>query len=69
VLLYAAAQYPLWRAELGRLEIGPGGFGENFTVDGLTEETACVGDTYAVGEAQIQVTGPCYPCCKIERRR
>jgi MOSC domain-containing protein YiiM len=68
VLLYAAAHYPLWRAELGRPEIGPGGFGENFTVDGLTEEAACIGDTYAVGEARIQVTGPRYPCWKIERR-
>ena len=68
VLLYAAAHYPRWRAELGRPEIGPGGFAENFTVDGLTEETACIGDTYAIGEARIQVTGPRYPCWKIERR-
>ena len=68
VLLYAAAHYPAWRAELGRPEIGPGGFGENFTVDGLSEATACIGDTYAIGEALIQVTGPRYPCWKIERR-
>jgi MOSC domain-containing protein YiiM len=33
VLLYAAAHYPLWRAELGRPEIGPGGFGDNITVE------------------------------------
>ncbi|TMD94583.1 MAG: MOSC domain-containing protein [Chloroflexi bacterium] len=59
---------PLWQAELGLPEIGPGGFGENFTVDGLTEENACIGDIYAIGEAQIQVTGPRYPCWKIERR-
>src|SRR5579859_4454209 len=31
VLLYGAAHYPHWREELGRPEIGPGGFGENFT--------------------------------------
>ena len=68
VLLYAAAHYPLWQAEPGLPEIGPGGFGENFTVDGLTEENACIGDIYAIGEAQIQVTGPRYPCWKIERR-
>ncbi|MEO8971646.1 MAG: MOSC domain-containing protein [Ktedonobacteraceae bacterium] len=68
VLLYAAANYPLWQAELGRQDIGPGGFGENFTIDGLSEETVCVGDTYAVGEARIQVSGPRYPCWKIERR-
>ena len=49
VLLYAAAHYPVWQEELGRSEIGPGGFGENFTIDGLTEATACIGDTYAIG--------------------
>jgi MOSC domain-containing protein YiiM len=68
VLLYAAAHYPAWREELDLQEIGPGGFGENFTVDGLSEETACIGDTYAIGDARIQVTGPRYPCWKIERR-
>ena len=68
VLLYAAAHYGRWREELGRPEIGPGAFAENFTVEGLSEATACIGDTYAVGEARIQVTGPRYPCWKIERR-
>lgn len=68
VLVYAAAHYPLWRAELGRPEIGPGGFGENFTVAGLDETNVCVGDVYAVGDAHIQVTGPRYPCIKISRR-
>ncbi|HEX4208135.1 MAG TPA: MOSC domain-containing protein [Ktedonobacteraceae bacterium] len=68
VLLYAAAHYPLWQAELGRPEMGPGGFGENFTVGELSEETACIGDIYAIGEAHIQVTGPRYPCQKIQRR-
>ena len=68
VLLYAATHYPAWQAELGRSEMGPGGFGENFTVEGVTEETACIGDIYAIGEAQIQVTGPRYPCSKIEKR-
>src|SRR5581483_9205517 len=68
VLLYAAAHYPLWRAELNLPEIGSGGFGENFTLDDLSEETACIGDIYGLGEARIQVTGPRYPCWKIERR-
>lgn len=68
VLLYAAAHYPRWQAELDRPDFGPGGFAENFTVDGLTEQTACIGDIYGIGEAQIQVTGPRYPCWKIERR-
>jgi MOSC domain-containing protein YiiM len=68
VLLYALAHYPLWRAELDLPEIGPGGFGENFTLDGLSEANACIGDIYGIGEARIQVTGPRYPCWKIEHR-
>ena len=68
VLMYAAAHYPLWREELDLPQIGPGGFAENFTVEGLSEESACIGDIYAIGEARIQVSGPRYPCWKIERR-
>lgn len=68
VLFYAAAHYPLWQAERDWPELGPGGFGENFTVDGLSEATACIGDIYALGVARLQVTGPRYPCWKIERR-
>lgn len=68
ILLYAAAHYPIWQAELGWSELGPGGFGENCTVEELSEQTACIGDIYALGEARIQVTSPRYPCWKIERR-
>lgn len=68
VLLYAAAHYPIWRAELGDERIGPGGFAENFTTDGMSEPDACIGDVYGIGEARIVVTGPRYPCTKIERR-
>jgi MOSC domain-containing protein YiiM len=68
LLIYAADHYPVWQRELGRPEIGPGGFGENFTVGGVSEASACIGDCYGVGEAIIQVTGPRYPCLKIARR-
>lgn len=68
VLLYAAAHYPLWREELGEEAIGPGGFAENFTIDGLSETNASIGDIYGIGAARIVVTGPRYPCYKIERR-
>ena len=68
VLAYAAAHYPLWQAELGLSEIPYGGFGENFTIDGLTEEAVCIGDTYTVGAVVVQVSQPRTPCWKIERR-
>ncbi len=68
VLLYAAAHYPLWRSELGDPALPYGAFGENFTIDGLTEEIVCIGDVFAVGQARIQVSQPRQPCWKIERR-
>lgn len=68
VLAYAAAHYPIWRVELGRPDFPEGAFGENFTVDGLDEGSVCLGDTFAVGEALIQVSQPRQPCWKVARR-
>jgi MOSC domain-containing protein YiiM len=67
VMCYAAAHYTVWRSELGR-ELPHGGFGENFTVDGLDESAVCIGDVYAIGEARVQVSQPRIPCWKIARR-
>ncbi len=68
VLAYAADHYPAWRAELDRSDLPYGAFGENFTIAGLVEETVCIGDVYAVGEARVQVSQPRQPCWKIARR-
>lgn len=67
VLLYAAAHYPAWRAELG---FAPpfGAFGENLTVEGITEDDACIGDVLEAGTARLQVAQPRGPCWKIARR-
>jgi len=67
VLAYAAAHYPLWRAELG-VDLPHGGFGENFTVDGQDESTVCLADVYEVGGALVEVSQPRMPCWKIGRR-
>jgi MOSC domain-containing protein YiiM len=61
VLMYAATHYPTWQAEWGRADVGPGAFGENLSVEGLTEETACLGDVYRIGTARLQVTKPREP--------
>ncbi|ATY85188.1 MOSC domain-containing protein [Kyrpidia spormannii] len=68
VLAYAAAHYPLWRQELGISEMEPGGFGENFVVSGMAEPDVCIGDTFRVGEAVVQVSQPRQPCWKLGRR-
>lgn len=67
VMAYAAGHYPGWRAEL-YLEIPHGAFGENFTVAGMDEATVCIGDSYEVGGAVVQVSQPRIPCWKIARR-
>lgn len=45
-----------------------GAFGENMTIEGLDEETVCLGDIYQIGEAVVQVSSPRSPCWKIARR-
>lgn len=78
VLCYAAQHYPIWRNEFQQLDaladsfpiesFGPGAFGENLTVHGLSEENVCLGDIYEVGTARIQVSQPRQPCWKLGRR-
>jgi MOSC domain-containing protein YiiM len=68
VLCYSADHYPTWREELGIPEMGPGGFGENFTIEGLDEWSVCIGDVYSVGDVIVQVSQPRGPCYKIGYR-
>ncbi|MFN8525390.1 MAG: MOSC domain-containing protein [Chloroflexota bacterium] len=68
VLVYSADHYPRWTAELSRDDLPHGAFGENFTVAGLDELTVCIGDTFQIGAAHVQVSQPRQPCWKLERR-
>lgn len=68
LLMYAAAHYPLWRAEWGRPDLMPGAFGENLTVEGFTETEACIGDLLAIGSAVFQISHPRQPCATLARR-
>ncbi len=47
---------------------GFGAFGENFTVDGLTEHTVCLGDRWRIGTSELQITEPRGPCGTLTRR-
>jgi MOSC domain-containing protein YiiM len=68
VLASAAEHLPFWRALLGREDVGPGAFGENLLLEGLTEEGVCLGDIWACGGAVLQVSQPRLPCWKQARR-
>ncbi len=68
VLAYSADHYADWNNELPEIGFGPGAFAENLSISGLTEETVCLGDTWQVGEAILQVNQPRIPCWKISWR-
>lgn len=68
VCVYPACHYPFWRDELHQPAMQCGAFGENFTVDGLTEADVCIGDVWRVGDATVQVSQPRQPCWKLARR-
>lgn len=69
VLAYSGDHYAAWRQELNLPDLPPGAFGENFTVNGLTEADVCIGDTWQVGpDVLLQVSQPRQPCWKLARR-
>ena len=69
VLAYSADHYPSWRQSMGNPLLPFGAFGENFTVERLTEAYMCIGDTWRIGdEAVVQVSQPRQPCWKLARR-
>lgn len=69
VLAYSAEHYPDWRQTMNNPSLAYGAFGENFTVNGLTEADVCVGDAWQVGdEVVVQVSQPRQPCWKLARR-
>lgn len=65
VYIYPLQHYAYWREELAPMDLPYGSFGENFTVDGVDEESICIGDEFRVGTAQVYVTEPRLPCFKL----
>jgi MOSC domain-containing protein YiiM len=65
VLMYSAAHYEIWKAELGR-ELPYGSFAENFTVEALDEDNVCLGDIFLIGDnLRLEVSQPRQPCNQI----
>jgi MOSC domain-containing protein YiiM len=55
---YPRILYGYWTRELPGHELPIGVFGENFTTDGLLEDSVHLGDRLSVGSAQMVVTQP-----------
>ena len=62
VYCYPVAHYEYWKEELPGREWPFGSFGENFTVDGLVEDSVHIGDRFAVGSAEVVVSQPRLLC-------
>ncbi|WIX85616.1 MOSC domain-containing protein [Amycolatopsis sp. DG1A-15b] len=63
VYVYPAEHYPAWAAD--GLEAEPGGFGENVSLTGVTEDDVRIGDVWSWGAALVQVSQPRQPCFKL----
>lgn len=68
VFAYPIKHYASWKEELGIDSIDMGSMGENFAVLEMDEYTVCIGDTFRLGDALIQVSQPRRPCWKPARR-
>ena len=68
VMVYQTESYEYWQDYLGRDDLQPGEFGENFTVSGLSDRDVCIGDRYRIGEAEFEVTQPRVTCFRVGMR-
>jgi ferredoxin-NADP reductase/MOSC domain-containing protein YiiM len=65
VFVYQIDSYRYWESQLHRNDFTYGQFGENFTVDGLSDQEVCIGDRYRVGGALFEVTQPRVTCYRV----
>ncbi|PVB60319.1 MOSC domain-containing protein [Labrenzia sp. 011] len=65
--IYPSEHYAHWRgvfpehAQMYR----PGGFGENISCEGFSEEDLCIGDIFDLGTARVQISQGRQPCWKL----
>ena len=65
VFVYQIDSYRYWQNQLGRKDFTYGQFGENFTVEGLSDAEVCIGDRYRIGGALFEVTQPRVTCYRV----
>src|SRR3954468_7193359 len=68
VLVYQTDSYRYWQGQLGRTDFTYGQFGENFTVDGLSDQEVCIGDRYKGGGGLFEGPQPRGTCCGVAMR-
>ena len=65
VFVYQVESYRYWQEQLKRTDFVYGQFGENFTIEGLPDDSVCIGDRYQIGSALFEVTQPRVTCYRV----
>jgi ferredoxin-NADP reductase/MOSC domain-containing protein YiiM/ferredoxin len=65
VFVYQMESYRYWQEQLKRSDFVYGQFGENFTIEGLTDDVVCIGDRFQIGTALFEVTQPRVTCFRV----
>jgi MOSC domain-containing protein YiiM len=67
VCVYSSDNFEFWQVNAG-CSFAPGAFGENLTIAGFVEDDVRIGDVFAVGGTQLQVSQPRQPCHKLSKK-
>jgi ferredoxin-NADP reductase/MOSC domain-containing protein YiiM/ferredoxin len=65
VFVYQIESYRYWQEQLKRTDFVPGQFGENFAIEGLSDDVVCIGERYQIGSALFEVTQPRVTCYRV----
>lgn len=65
VYAYPLTHYDFWKKELPGRDLPIGVFGENLTLESLSEDEVHIGDRFSVGSAELVATQPRMPCYKL----
>src|SRR5271163_4686823 len=63
--VYQIESYRYWQEQMKRDDFVYGQFGENLTIEGLADDTVCIGDRYQIGGALFEVTQPRVTCYRV----
>lgn len=64
ICVYLDQSYQYWK-KYEQHQITYGSFSENLVLNMFKEDEVCIGDTYKIGEAIVQVSQPRQPCYKL----
>jgi MOSC domain-containing protein YiiM len=65
IYCYPFEHYSYWKKELPGRDLPLAIFGENFTTEGMSENSVHLGDRFSIGSAEMVVAQPRLPCYKL----